>query len=321
VLSILIAVQNLTKVFGKTTVVDNLSFELTTGQTLALIGTSGSGKTTTLKMLNRLIEPTSGNILLNGQNIRKQPVAHMRRQMGYVIQQIGLFPHYTIAENIAIVPQLLGWSADRIAAQVETLLSRLGLPPEEYLHRYPAELSGGQRQRVGIARALAADPPLILMDEPFSALDPITRSELRRDFIQLEALRSKTIVFVTHDVKEAFELADQVCLLDAGQLQQLGTPRELLFQPSNDFVRRFLAPSRLQLAYEVLQLSDLTETENTGIPTGHRAIRLAFDLSLQQAQQQLLQPSDVPLLGQLPSGQWFRPAQLTATAFRYLQAS
>ncbi|MEL7221477.1 MAG: ABC transporter ATP-binding protein [Bacteroidota bacterium] len=316
----MITAQNLTKTFGNTTVVDNISFELKAGQTLALIGTSGSGKTTTLKMLNRLIEPTSGSIYLNGQAIQQQAIAEMRRQMGYVIQQVGLFPHYTIAENIATVPQLLDWPADRIAAQAKKLLTRLGLPPEEYLHRYPAELSGGQQQRVGIARALAADPPLILMDEPFSALDPITRSELRHDFLQLEDLRSKTVVFVTHDVEEAFELADLICLLDGGQLQQLGTPQELLFQPANDFVKRFLAPSRLRLAYEVLQVKDLIQLNDGSIPTGHKALSLADNLSLQQAQQQLLQPTQVPLLGQLASGQWFRPAQLTATAFHYLQA-
>lgn len=316
----MIAVENLTKIFGGTTVVDNISFELAAGQTLALIGTSGSGKTTTLKMLNRLVEPTSGKITINGQHIREQSISNMRRQMGYVIQQVGLFPHYTIAENIATVPQLLAWPADRIAAQAEKLLARLGLPPGEYLHRYPAELSGGQRQRVGIARALAADPPLILMDEPFSALDPITRSELRHDFLQLEELRSKTVVFVTHDVEEAFELADLICLLDAGQLQQLGTPRELLFQPANNFVKRFLAPSRLRLAYEVLQVKDLIQLKDSNLPQGHKALPLTGDLSLQQAQQQLLQATEVPLLGQLPSGQWFRPAQLTATAFHYLQA-
>ncbi|MEL6971931.1 MAG: ABC transporter ATP-binding protein [Bacteroidota bacterium] len=185
----MIAVEHLRKTFGDKVAVADLSFSLEQGQTLALVGTSGSGKTTTLKMLNRLIPPTAGRILLNGKDTSTLPLAEMRRQMGYVIQQIGLFPHYTVAENIAVVPSLLGHNDEQTKQRSRALLERLSLPPDQYLDRYPHELSGGQQQRVGIARALAASPPVLLMDEPFSALDQITRQELRRDFRELEALR------------------------------------------------------------------------------------------------------------------------------------
>ena len=315
----MITVQNLSKSYGSTVAVDQLSFSVERGQTLALVGTSGSGKTTTLKMLNRLVEPSSGAIFLDGTAIHQQPVSQMRRQMGYVIQQVGLFPHYTVAENIAVVPRLLGWPASRIAQQSQDLLARLGLPPDEYLHRYPAELSGGQQQRVGIARALAAYPPVVLMDEPFSALDPITRQELRRDFLELDQLRQKTVILVTHDVQEAFELADQICLLDGGRLQQLGTPAELLFRPANAFVRRFLASQRLNLAYLILRLSDLPGREPTALPAGITALPMSPTLTFQSAQSQLLNHADTAVGGVLPDGSFFSAADLTQAAFQFLQ--
>ena len=253
----MIAVEHLRKSFGEKVAVTDLSFSLQRGQTLALVGTSGSGKTTTLKMLNRLIEPSGGKILLDGQDTSQLPLAEMRRKMGYVIQQIGLFPHYTVAENIAIVPKLLQQNATATRKRSSELLERLGLPPDQYLHRYPHELSGGQQQRVGIARALAAQPPVLLMDEPFSALDQITRQELRRDFRELPELKDTTTIMVTHDLEEAFELANLICLLDAGELQQYGSPKALLTNPANPFVSEFLGHQKLQLSMQVLKVADL----------------------------------------------------------------
>lgn len=315
----MIEIQALSKVFGETVAVDALSFRVAAGETLALLGTSGSGKTTTLKMLNRLIEPSEGKIFLKGEDVRKLPLEAMRRRMGYVIQDVGLFPHYTIAENIAVVPRLLKWPEERIKARSELLLERLGLAPNVFLARYPHELSGGQQQRVGIARALAAEPPVLLMDEPFSALDPITRQELRRDFRELEAFQQQTVVLVTHDVMEAFELADKICLLDQGRLQQIGTPRELLFHPANDFVRNFFAAQRLGLAYRVLTVGDLQGLDETTPPAGLQQVEFSATTPLQEVLDQLLAPGSTAKIGVNPVGQWFSPAQLTQTAATFLQ--
>ncbi|WP_245849543.1 ABC transporter ATP-binding protein [Hymenobacter crusticola] len=252
-----IRVRNLSKRYGDLAVVQDISLELAQGETLVLLGPSGCGKTTLLKMLNRLIEPSSGSVEVNGQDVRTQRPEQLRRGMGYVIQQVGLLPHYTVADNIGIVPRLLGHAPAAIAQRTEALLTRLHLPAERFAHQYPQQLSGGQQQRVGLARALAADPPIILLDEPFGALDPITRASIRREFRELDELRRKTVVLVTHDVVEAFELADRIALLDGGRIQQLGTPRELLFQPANDFVRRFFAAERLGLQLRTLRLLDI----------------------------------------------------------------
>lgn len=253
----MIEIQDLSKQFASVEAVKEVSFRVEEGQTLALVGTSGSGKTTILKMLNRLVEPTSGQININGISILDQSVTDLRRRMGYVIQDTGLFPHYTIAENIGLVPGLLGWEPDRIHRRTLELMDRLSLPADTYAEQYPHQLSGGQQQRAGIARALAADPPIILMDEPFGALDPITRQDIRSEFKELEELKQKTTILVTHDVEEAFDLGDLVCVLDAGTVQQTGTPHELLTQPTNDFVRRFLADKFTTLQLQVLKLSDL----------------------------------------------------------------
>lgn len=252
----MIEAKGLTKQYGTFTAVRDLSFRIETGKTLALVGTSGCGKTTTLKMLNRLVEPTSGEVLVEGKAIGSMPLAALRRQMGYVIQHIGLFPHYTIFENVATVPRLLAWEERKIRQRVFHLLERLGLPASSS-EKYPDQLSGGQQQRVGIARALAANPPIILMDEPFGALDPITRQDIRNDFKDLEELSSKTTVMVTHDIQEAFELADLICVLDRGELQQIGTPLELLFEPATDFVRQFLAGKQATLELSEIQLQHL----------------------------------------------------------------
>ncbi|CAN5299946.1 ABC transporter ATP-binding protein [soil metagenome] len=235
----MIDIQHLTKRFASHTAVDDVSLSIGQGETLVLLGTSGCGKTTTLKMINRLIEPTSGSISVDGIDVVKQAGPELRRRIGYVIQDGGLFPHYSVAEAIATVPKLLGWEPAAIQERIHELIAKLQLP-ETILNRYPAELSGGQRQRVGLARALAIKPPVVLMDEPFGALDPFTRRHVRRELFGLNELRETTVVLVTHDVSEALELADRIALMDKGRIVQIGPPDELLNQPANDFVRDFL---------------------------------------------------------------------------------
>jgi osmoprotectant transport system ATP-binding protein len=252
----MIKVEQISKLFGKVKAVDGISFEVKEGENLVLLGTSGCGKTTTLKMINRLIEPSGGSIFIDGQNILEQPPEILRRGIGYVLQNNGLFPHYTVAENIAIVPQLLKWDKKRIEQRTKELLEKLHLP-QEYLHLYPNELSGGQQQRVGLARALVADPPVLLMDEPFGALDNITRSKIHAEFKALDELKRKTIIMVTHDVQEAFVLGDRICLMDNGKIIQCGSPAELLFHPANAFVKNFLKDQRLQLEFRALKLNDI----------------------------------------------------------------
>ncbi|RIV23553.1 ABC transporter ATP-binding protein [Fibrisoma montanum] len=242
----MITVRNVSRQYGNQLVVNDVSFAVANGETLVLLGTSGSGKTTTLRLINRMIDPTSGSIVVNGVDVRQQDGPTLRRSIGYVIQDGGLFPHYTVAENVATVPNLLGWNEAAIRERTRELADRLRLPAD-MLNRYPAELSGGQRQRVGLARALAARPPVVLMDEPFGALDPFTRRHVRREVFGLNELRETTVVLVTHDVGEALELADRIALMDQGRIVQIGLPDELLQRPANDFVRDFLdeTPHRL----------------------------------------------------------------------------
>ncbi|KAA9327571.1 ATP-binding cassette domain-containing protein [Hymenobacter busanensis] len=294
-----IRVSGLTKHFGAHAAVHDVSFSLPAGETLVLLGPSGCGKTTLLKMLNRLVEPDAGTVEINGRDVRQQRPEELRRGIGYVIQQVGLLPHYSVADNVAVVPRLLGHAPAAIAARTHELLTRLHLPPERYAARFPHELSGGQQQRVGLARALAADPPIVLLDEPFGALDPVTRARIRREFRELEELRDKTIVLVTHDVAEAFELADRILLLDAGRVQQLGTPRELLFRPATDFVRRFFAAERLQLQMRTLTLKDIRPflLEPTAFDAWppetsvHAALEALTDTQAADPLQQLPQPT------------------------------
>ncbi|QKZ14571.1 ABC transporter ATP-binding protein [Spirosoma sp. KUDC1026] len=243
----MIEIQHLTKRFASHIAVDNVSVNVGRGETLVLLGTSGCGKTTTLKMINRLIEPTSGAIHVDGVDVRQQNGPDLRRRIGYVIQDGGLFPHYTVAEAIATVPNLLGWDKEKIRTRTHELMAKLQLP-ETALNRYPSELSGGQRQRVGLARALATQPPVVLMDEPFGALDPFTRRHVRRELFGLNELKETTVVLVTHDVSEALELADRIALMDKGQIVQIGSPDELVNQPVNDFVREFLDEKPIRLA-------------------------------------------------------------------------
>lgn len=253
----MIRLRNVTKKFGDLLAVDDVTLDVKEGETLVLLGTSGCGKTTTLKLINRLEELTAGTIEVAGTNIQQQKPEELRRKMGYVIQGAGLFPHYTVQENIAVVPRLLHWSKEKIDTRTHEVLELLRISAQQYLPKYPHELSGGQQQRVGLARALISDPPVILMDEPFGALDPITRISIRREFKKIEALRHKTKVLVTHDVLEAFELGDRICLMDDGKIQQLGTTQELVFRPANNFVVRFLKDHLFQLQLQVLQLHQL----------------------------------------------------------------
>jgi osmoprotectant transport system ATP-binding protein len=225
--------------------VDDLSLTVPAGRICVLVGPSGCGKTTTLKMVNRLIEPSSGRILIDGQDIAARDVTELRRGIGYVIQQTGLFPHQTIAQNVATVPSLLGWDQSRAAARSDELLSLVGLEPGTYRDRYPSQLSGGERQRVGVARALAADPPVMLMDEPFGAVDPIVRERLQNEFLRLQEDLAKTILFVTHDIDEAIKMGDLVVVMQlGGKIAQAGAPAELLAEPASDYVARFVGADR-----------------------------------------------------------------------------
>ncbi|HEX4897499.1 MAG TPA: ATP-binding cassette domain-containing protein [Candidatus Limnocylindrales bacterium] len=225
--------------------VEDLSLEVPAGKICVLVGPSGCGKTTSLKMVNRLIEPTSGRILIDGADAARRDVTELRRSIGYVIQQVGLFPHQTIGENVATVPRLLGWPEARRRERSEELLGLVGLDPATYRDRYPSQLSGGERQRVGVARALAADPPLMLMDEPFGAVDPIVRERLQNEFLRLQADLAKTILFVTHDIDEAIKIGDLVAVMQVGgHLAQFGTPDEILADPASEFVARFVGADR-----------------------------------------------------------------------------
>jgi osmoprotectant transport system ATP-binding protein len=225
--------------------VGDLTLEVVAGETCVLVGPSGCGKTTTLKMINRLVEPTSGRILLNGEDVTHVDPVSLRLKMGYVIQQVGLFPHLSVADNVATVPRLLGWDRARTRRRVDELLALVGLPPAAYRARYPSQLSGGQRQRVGVARALGADPPVLLMDEPFGAIDTITRERLQNEFLRIQDEMRKTVVFVTHDIDEAIKLGDRIAILGVGgKLQQYDTPAAILAHPASDLVADLLGRDR-----------------------------------------------------------------------------
>lgn len=268
----MIQLNEVSKIYDDSTLaVDKVSLHIKKGEIFGLIGTSGCGKTTTLKMINRLTEPTSGTIMLDEVSITEQPPEQLRRHMGYVIQNVGLFPHYTIGENISVVPKLLKWDQQKIKMRVRELLDMVGLPPDDYENRLPEALSGGQKQRVGLARALAADPPVILMDEPFGALDPITKKNVQQEFKNLLKLVKKTAILVTHDISEAFDLCHRAALMDQGKVQQVGVPKELLITPQNQFVHSFFESGRMDLELQVLKLSDLpfkkTGDTNTAVIT------------------------------------------------------
>jgi len=244
--------------------VDRLTLDIPDGTTCVLIGPSGCGKTTTMRMINRLIEPTSGRIVLDGEDVTKIDAVQLRRRIGYVIQQIGLFPHMTIATNIATVPRLLGWDQKKTDARIDEMLTLVGLEPVRFRNRFPRELSGGQRQRVGVARALAADPPVMLMDEPFGAIDPITRANLQNEFLRILRHLKKTVIFVTHDIDEAIKMGDRIAILKDGRLVQYGTPDEILSRPADDFVAEFVGADRALKRLNLVSVRDVMRAGSAG---------------------------------------------------------
>jgi osmoprotectant transport system ATP-binding protein len=269
--------------------IGDLSFKVPAGEVCVLVGPSGCGKTTAMRLVNRMIELSDGDILLDGRTIKDRPTAQLRREIGYAIQQVGLFPHLTVADNIATVPKLLGWDRGRIGSRVDELLDLVGLG-EDMRKRYPAQLSGGQRQRVGVARALAVDPPLMLMDEPFGAIDPITRSRLQDEFLRLQTEIRKTVLFVTHDIDEAIKMGDRIAVLRAGgELAQFATPAEMLMHPADEFVEQFVGADRAlkRLALTRVRELDLRVLTPEFASDGHP--RIAEDVPLRDALSQLLE--------------------------------
>ncbi|MEW6473752.1 MAG: ABC transporter ATP-binding protein [Actinomycetota bacterium] len=259
----MIRYEDATKRFGTGPLaLDRLSLEVPAGETCVLVGPSGGGKTTALKMVNRLVEPTAGRVLIDGRDVAAADPVALRRGIGYVIQQVGLFPHLDVAANVATVPRLLGWDRPRIEARVDELLDLVGLDPDTYRHRRPDELSGGQRQRVGVARALAADPPILLMDEPFGAVDPVTRTRLQDEFLRLQRRLRRTVVLVTHDIDEALRLGDRLAVLaTGGRLEQYGTPAEVLARPATPFVAGFVGAGRTLRRLDLLSAADAIAPE------------------------------------------------------------
>lgn len=244
----MIRLENLTKIFesrdGRSVAADNVNMHVEAGQICVLLGPSGCGKTTTLKMINRLITPTSGRVYIDGQDTSEYDTIALRRRIGYVIQQTGLFPNMTVAQNISVVPRLLGWPPERTRQRVNELLDMMALDPAAFVNRYPSELSGGQQQRIGVARALAADPPVLLMDEPFGAIDPINRELIQDEFLKMQETLGKTILFVSHDIDEAVKMGDMIAMFRDGRLEQFDTPDRLLAQPANEFIADFVGRDR-----------------------------------------------------------------------------
>ena len=274
----MIKVENLSKQYAGTTVVDSVSMEIAQNSITVIVGTSGSGKSTLLRMINRLVEPSGGRVLLEGKDTRAEPAHLLRRRIGYAIQGHGLFPHRTVAENIAVVPQLLGWDAARVRARVEELLRVFQLDPKEYANAFPHELSGGQQQRVGVARALAAEPAVLLMDEPFGALDPIIRAKAQEDLLAIQRRFGTTIVLVTHDMDEAFHLGDRVAVMSQGRVLQYDRPAVLLTHPADPLVARMTG-----LADRAMRLLSLTTAGQAALPGAAAGPKVAASVSLREA--------------------------------------
>ncbi|GAA0739415.1 betaine/proline/choline family ABC transporter ATP-binding protein [Clostridium oceanicum] len=253
----IIEFKNITKSFKNKKILKDINLSINKGELVVLIGPSGCGKTTTLKMINKLIEPTSGRIFVDGKNITKENSIKLRRQMGYVIQQTGLMPHLTVSENIGLIPHLEKWPYEKIEKKIIELLQLVSLKPKTYMDRFPKELSGGQQQRIGVARAFATNPEIILMDEPFSALDPITRNQLQDELFELQQKMKKTIVFVTHDMDEALKLGDRICIMKSGQIIQYDTPENILKNPSHGFVEEFIGKNRIWSQPEFIKAKDI----------------------------------------------------------------
>lgn len=253
----MIRFENVTKAFKQNEVIKNLSFEIQDGEMVVLVGPSGCGKTTTLKMINKLTSPTSGRILIDDQDIAKLDTVKLRRRIGYVIQKTGLFPHMTVKDNIEIILQIEGMDAAKREHITSEMMRIVGMDPVAYLYRYPSQLSGGQLQRIGVARAFASDPKIVLMDEPFSALDPITRAQLQSELVGLQTRLKKTVVFVTHDMDEAIKIADRICILDGGRIVQYDTPENILKNPANEYISDFVGRKRIWNTPELIRVRDI----------------------------------------------------------------
>ncbi len=257
----MIQIDNLSKKYGAITAVENVSFTVPEGKICVLLGPSGCGKTTTLKMINRLIPPTSGRVLIGGRDTAELDTVTLRRSIGYVIQQVGLFPNMTIEDNICVVPDLLGWDKAKSRKRAAELLEVVALDPAKFAKRFPCELSGGQQQRVGVARALAADPPVMLMDEPFGAIDPINREAIQDEFMRIQRQVRKTVLFVSHDIDEAVKMADYIALFNMGRIEQFGTPDDLLARPVSDFVANFMGNDRILRRLSLLRAADIVRAD------------------------------------------------------------
>ncbi|MGR0118365.1 choline ABC transporter ATP-binding protein OpuBA [Bacillus halotolerans] len=293
----MLTLKNVSKTYkGGKKAVNSVNLEIEKGEFICFIGPSGCGKTTTMKMINRLIEPSAGQIFIDGENIMEQDPVELRRKIGYVIQQIGLFPHMTIQQNISLVPKLLKWPEQQRKERARELLKLVDMGPG-YLDRYPHELSGGQQQRIGVLRALAAEPPLILMDEPFGALDPITRDSLQEEFKKLQKTLHKTIVFVTHDMDEAIKLADRIVILKGGEIVQIGTPDDILRNPANEFVEEFIGKERLiqSSSPDVERVDQIMSTHPVTI-TADKTLSEAIQLMRQERVDSLLVVDDSHVL-------------------------
>src|SRR5947209_4858971 len=314
-----IAFHNITKQYsgaGKPAV-DAVSFALPEGSTCMLVGTSGSGKTTLLRMVNRLIEPTSGEIFIDGKNVLEENPILLRRRIGYVIQQVGLFPHMTIAENVRVTAEIAsGWTKQRLAQRVDELLELVGLPPDEYRHRFPRQLSGGQQQRVGLARALTTDPTILLMDEPFGALDAITRARMQDELLRVQRDVHKTILFVSHDIEEAFKLGDQIAVLSEGKLIQLGSPIELLAHPANAFVSKLVGGDSAlrQLQYVTVNAALDTEYVSTATAASDDLPTSPADTTLLTAMLRLLETNAPALIIQQSDSESDTPGYITLSS-------
>ncbi|MET8870214.1 betaine/proline/choline family ABC transporter ATP-binding protein [Nonomuraea sp. NPDC004580] len=279
--------------------VDNVTLDIPAGELVVFVGPSGCGKTTTMKMINRLVEPTSGEILIGGEDVLSLNPDELRRHVGYAIQQVGLFPHLTVAQNIGLVPKLLGWSQAKVAERVEELLALVSLDPSAFRDRYPRQLSGGQQQRVGVARALAADPPVMLMDEPFGATDPITREHLQNEFVRLQKQLRKTIIFVTHDFEEAIKLGDRIAILrERSHIAQYDTPANILANPADDYVASFIGQDGTLKRLALLRIEDIPPAEPSPDPAllqvaAGTTLREALDLMLAHGTDRCSTPSGV----------------------------
>jgi len=293
--------------------VDQVTLALPAGKTTVIVGTSGSGKTTLIKMVNRLSEPTSGRILVEGRDTRELPPNELRRGIGYVIQQIGLFPHWTVARNVATVPEVLGWSRAKIEARVDELLELVGLPPGEYRGRYPSQLSGGQQQRVGIVRALAADPDIMLMDEPFGAVDAITRGRLQDEFLALQSRTHKTVLFVTHDVEEALHLGDRLVIMDRGRVIQYDTSLNVITRPANSFVAELIGAENMLRLLRLVTVRNVLEPLEPGFDED-RQEPVHIDTSMRDVLTRLLQADCDALPVKGPEGELV--GQVTLAAVR-----